>query len=104
MRAFCLENGEWRDFVMGRIEEAEWPGGEREVPRDEDWEEWEVVKLRINSKLPQAQRRALRLDYGLQGEVLEIRVRKAMRSYLLAEMFLMEKGKRALPRHFELLE
>ena len=103
-RAYCLENEGWRDFVLGRIEEAEWPEGEVEVPRDEEWEEWDVVRLQINQRLSSEKRRALRMDYGMDGEVLEIRTRKAMRGYVLAEMYLSEEGEVEMPRHFEILE
>ena len=102
-RAFCLKNDGWRDFVLGRIEEAEWPEGEVEVPRDGEWKEWEVVRLRINPALSNEKRRALRMDYGLDDEVLEIRTRKAMRGYVLAEMYLGEESGVEMPRHFELL-
>ncbi|MGJ8695903.1 MAG: WYL domain-containing protein [Verrucomicrobiaceae bacterium] len=99
-RAFCLENGDWRDFVLGRIEEAEWPGKEEEVPVDEGWENWVVVRLRVNPELDAVQRRALRMDYGLEEDVLEVRVREAMRPYLLAEMFLEGESGVEAPRHF----
>lgn len=99
VRAWCFDNEEWRDFVLGRFEEAEWPGAAEEVPSDEAWDRWVVVKLRINPELDAVGRRALRLDYGIDGEILEVRVREAMRPYLLAEMYLEEEG-RDMPRHF----
>ena len=36
-RAFCLENDGRRDFVLGRIEEAEWPEGEAKGLADGLW-------------------------------------------------------------------
>ena len=100
MRAFCLENEDWRDFVLGRMAEVEWPGAAKEVPEDGAWERWVVVRLRVNPKLDAVQRRAVRMDYGLEEDVLEIRVREAMRPYLLAEMFLEEESGVVAPRHF----
>ena len=103
VRAWCFENGEFRDFVLSRMEEAEWRGAEFEAPRDEAWESWAVVTLRLNPELTEARRRALRLDYGLDGDLLEIRVREAMKPYLLAEMFLMDEKGGGLPGHFVLV-
>ena len=101
-RAFCLENRDWRDFVLGRMEEVEWPGGVEKVPGDGAWDEWVVVKLKVNPELDAVRKRALRMDYGLEGNGLEIRVREAMRPYLLAEMFLVEESGVEAPRHFVL--
>ncbi|GHC49885.1 WYL domain-containing protein [Roseibacillus persicicus] len=104
-RAWCCENEEWRDFVLGRIESVEWPGEVREeLPKDEAWCRIEVIQLVINPKLKKESREALRLDYGLTGEVLELRVRAAMKPYLLAGLFLDEESGRNLPRHFVLGE
>ena len=102
-RAWCCENEEWRDFVLGRIEAADWPGEVVEdLSADEKWTRMEVVRLVINPKLKKESREALRLDYGLAGEVLEIRVRAAMKPYLLAGLFLDEETGRNLQRHFVL--
>lgn len=104
VRAFCLENSDWRDFVLGRIEEVEWPEGEKEVPPDEAWDRWVVVRLKVNPELDEVRRRALRMDYGLEQDSLEVRVREAMRPYLLAEMFLEGESGVAAPRHFTMDE
>lgn len=104
VRAFCLENQDWRDFVLGRVEEAEWPVGPEEVPVDEAWDRWVVVKLRVNPEINEVRRRALRMDYGLDGDLLEVRVREAMKSYFLAEMYLESETGLALPRHFIMAE
>ncbi len=103
-RAFCLESEEWRDFVLGRVAEAEWPGSAEEVPADEAWDRWVVVKLKVNPELDAVRRRALRMDYELESDSLEIRVREAMRPYLLAEMFLEGESGVEAPRHFTLDE
>lgn len=104
LRAYCPDNEGWRDFVLGRFEEAEWPGAEEgeNVPADEAWDRWVVVRLKINPELDAVQRRALRMDYGLDGSKLEVRVREAMRPYLLAEMFLDDEDAGKRPRHFVL--
>jgi len=103
-RAYCLENEGWRDFVMGRIEEAEWPGMAEKVPGDAAWDTWVAVKLKVNPELNAVQKRALKLDYGLSGNSLTVRVREAMRPYLLAEMFLEGESGVDAPRHFTMDE
>ncbi|MDF1713272.1 MAG: WYL domain-containing protein [Akkermansiaceae bacterium] len=103
-RAYCLEKQDWRDFVLGRIAEAEWPEGEKEVPADEAWDQWGVLRLRINPELDVVRRRGVRMDYGLESDLLEIRVREAMKPYLLAEMFLEDESEVDAPRHFIVAE
>ncbi len=101
VRAWCAERGEWRDFVLGRMSAAEWPAEVVEqVPEDKDWETLDTVSLKLNPKLTQERRDALRMDYGLAGETLELRVRRAMKPYLLANLFIDAENHRELPRHF----
>lgn len=105
LRAWSAERGDWRDFVLGRMAAAEWPGSVAgELPPDEDWETMETVKLRLNPELNAERREALRMDYGLAGEILELRVRRSMKPYLLADMFIDHESHRDLPRHFVLEE
>ena len=103
VRAWCENRREWRDFVLGRMGKAEWPepAGE-DLPVDEDWQTWETVRLRINPALGPEARAALKMDYGLENEVMEVRVRRALRGYLLAEMFVDGEGHGTLPNHFVL--
>lgn len=102
-RAWDGESGEWRDFVLGRMEKVAWPEEwAGKLPKDADWEKWVKVRLKVNPKLKKEAREALRMDYGLAGDVLELRVRKAMEAYLLAGLFLEEETGRDLPRHFVL--
>lgn len=104
VRAWCENNQAWRDFVMGRISKTEWPERSGDVlPPDEDWLTWEIVRLRINPALGVEAQAALKMDYGLDGEVMEVRVRRAMKGYLLAEMFIDGEGHGTLPNHFVIL-
>lgn len=75
-----------------------------ELPEDTDWLTFETVKFRINPALSAEQREAFRMDYGLAGEILELRVLRSMRPYLLAGMFIDHESHRDLPRHFVLME
>ncbi len=102
LRAWCDERKAWLDFVLGRMSSAEWPdtGLPADLPRDDDWETMETVTLKINPGLDKERREALRMDYGLAKDTLEMRVRKAMKPYLLANLFLDAESGKDLPRHF----
>ena len=105
VRAWCGNRLEWRDFVLGRISTAEWPEVFAEdLPADEAWLTWETVKLRLNPALGAESRAALQMDYGLEGEEIEIRVRQALKGYFLAEMFIDGEGHTTLPNHFVMAE
>jgi hypothetical protein len=69
------------------------------LPVDTQWETRVTLRLRINPQLQSGQRDALRMDYGLLGDILELEVREAMKPYVLANLYL-EEGYRELPRHF----
>jgi predicted DNA-binding transcriptional regulator YafY len=101
VRAWCETRGDWRDFVLARIGDAEWPEPVTEATaEDADWNAWEVVRFRVNPALAEDSRKALQADYGLDGEVMEVRVRRALKGYLLAEMFIDGEGHGTLPNHF----
>lgn len=102
LRAFCDERKEWLDFVLGRMSSAEWPDGAipADLPKDTDWVKIETVKLKINPALNKERQEALRMDYGLAGNTLDLRVRTAMKPYLLAGLFLDPENGVAMPGHF----
>jgi WYL domain len=100
VRAWCGKNAAWRDFVLGRMSAAKWPHDPAEsLPVDEAWETIETVRLKINPELSPEKREALRMDYGLTGDAIELRVREAMKPYLLANLYI-DESHRELPRHF----
>lgn len=101
VRAWCENRQAWRDFVLGRISKADWPESAAEsLPPDDEWLTWETVQLRLNPELGEEAKAALKMDYGLDSEVMEVRVRRALRGYLLAEMFIDGEGHGTLPNHF----
>ena len=105
VRAWCENHQAWRDFVLGRISKAEWPESvKEELPADEDWLKWDTVRLRINPALGVEAQASLKMDYGLAADVMEVRVRRALRGYLLAEMFIDGEGHGVLPNHFVMEE
>ena len=102
VRAWCFENGEFRDFVLSRIEKAEWPGELFISPtRDEAWERMVTVVLRANSQLDAVQRATIERDYGMKSGKLEVTMREAMREYCLAHLRVATGNER--PQHLELI-
>ncbi|MGK0188628.1 MAG: hypothetical protein ACI9R3_004439 [Verrucomicrobiales bacterium] len=116
VRAWCFNNGEYRDFVLSRIEDCDSllriAEGE-EPPIDEKWNRWEQLELRPDSRLSVVRQAAIRRDYGVSKRgVLKIKIRTAMKPYLLSHLFL--PGVRSdedgsgesgvgVPRHLELI-
>ena len=107
VRAWCFENEGYRDFVLSRIEEADWPGAAYQPPAvDQEWEREETLTLTANPALDDEQRKSIERDYGMRGGKLVLHVRAAMKEYLLAHLripMLDEKGK-PRPQHLELLD
>ncbi|MEO5913778.1 MAG: WYL domain-containing protein [Luteolibacter sp.] len=103
VRAWCFENGDFRDFVLSRMEKAEWPG-EAFTPaeKDEAWEREVTVVLRANSELDDERRKTIERDYGMKGGKLQMRMREAMKEYCLAHLRVADGNDR--PRHLELVE
>ncbi|MEM6912321.1 MAG: WYL domain-containing protein [Verrucomicrobiota bacterium] len=102
VRAWCFENEDFRDFVLSRIESAEWPERSFQPPLvDEDWETMEVVAVRPSSRLSREQQKAVARDYGMKRGKLRLEVRKALKSYWLAYLRLPDEEK-PLPSHLEL--
>ena len=106
-RAWCEGNEDYRDFVLARMEKADWPefgegGGKVEVPvEDVEWREWVTLTLRPSRKLDARQRKAIRLDYGMSAGRLEYRVRVAMLRYAADHLRLKMPGMEMLPVHLE---
>lgn len=101
VRAWCEKREQWRDFVLGRMSQAEWPlPVTDDVPMDEEWNRWETLCLRLNPDLEIGKRQSLQQDYGLEDDHLELRVRSSMKNYLLAELFVSADDSPTLPVHF----
>ena len=102
LRAFCDERKEWLDFVLGRMASVEWPdaGLPADLPKDEDWNRFETVSLAINPELSPEQQESLRMDYGIADQSLDLRVRKAMKPYLLSQLHLDPQIGAERPRRF----
>ncbi|RFC46511.1 MAG: putative DNA-binding transcriptional regulator YafY [Verrucomicrobia bacterium] len=101
VRAWCFEDSGFKDFVLSRIERADWPGAPF-LPgvRDEAWENFVDVILVPNQSLDELQRRTIERDYGMEGGHLRFRVREAMLEYCLAHLRV--RGGVERPEHLEL--
>lgn len=84
LRAWCYTRQEFRDFVPSRIDpdlSFKQNRDTADVPRDDDWFTWAVLKLRPHHDLTEDQKRVVRIEFGFDDECLEIRVRKALEFY-----------------------
>jgi hypothetical protein len=98
LRAWSAENGEFRDYVLSRMVEVEWPMVKAvDAPPDVDWLEWMELPLTVNPELSEDQRAAVLHDFGIKDGGLVIRVRKAMQNYLRRHLGLPIEGKLMQP-------
>jgi len=103
-RAWCFENGDFRDFALSRMDGADWPGENFAAPvKDEAWERETTLIFRANRELNEERRRAMERDYGMIGGTLEVRVREAMREYVLAQLRVPAMDGEERMRHLELV-
>lgn len=86
VRAFDRRSGEFRDFVLGRLDDARilpGPVADHEKPdQDIQWNritELELVPHPANVQHPDT----IEAEYGMDGGVLKVRTRAAMAGYLL---------------------
>jgi WYL domain len=88
VRAYNEETCDFRDFVLSRITQAEClvEPAESSIQYDDDWVEVECLKLGPHSRLDEQRRASLLLDYGAQGGVIEINVRRALIGYVLQRL------------------
>lgn len=84
VRAYCFTRQQYRDFIPSRImlelsflkiKVAE------NVPRDEAWFTWSLIKLRPNKRLSASQQEVVRKEFGFQNGTLEIQIRQALEFY-----------------------
>lgn len=87
LRAFDRESGAFRDFVLGRIAMAG-PAGPRQVApeQDRDWHERILLRIAPHPGLTPTQTAAIRLDYGIEEEAVELPVRRALCYYALRRL------------------
>jgi hypothetical protein len=86
VRAWCEENNDYRDFVLARISEIEWPVAPEgdPLPPDSAWQKIVTLKLKPHSDLTEEQRQTVMLEYGMTAGDITIKCRQAMEPYLRA--------------------
>lgn len=87
VRAWCHENGEFRDFVISRIQAVL---GRRKTTisdvNDESWHTQTDILLVPRTGLTEGQRRATEIDFGMSNGQLRLSCRKALAFYLLRQL------------------
>lgn len=86
-RAWRAPAGGFRDFVLGRMLQAEVGEGRRRDPADDtDWQERIALQIAPHPALTAAQAKAIALDYGMEGGRLSVSVRRALLFYVLKRL------------------
>jgi hypothetical protein len=101
VRAFCHRRNDFLDFVFARILKIA-PGDNSLVDplADSVWQREVEVTILPHPELPEGQKRALELDYGMQEGRLVLRTREALLLYLLEHLrVLHEPGDLDVPKH-----
>lgn len=88
VRAYSEDSCDFRDFVLSRIVAAECLEAPAESGEqyDDDWVEWVSLQLVPHRGLDAPRRESLLLDYGASGEVIEVKVRRALLGYVLQRL------------------
>ncbi len=86
-RAFCQNDQVFKDFLLSRIVEVGGQGPVTAEPSaDEAWHTEVVLEIGPHPDLSAPQRRAIEMDYGMEGGRAEIRVRRALLFYALKRL------------------
>ncbi len=87
IRAYCHLHRDFRDFAIGRISAAslDETAGES-VEKDDAWNELLRLVLVPNPDLSPAQRRAIAIDYGMEGGSITYNVRRSLLLYTLQHL------------------
>ena len=85
VRAYCEKNGEYRDFVLSRLRGEPNLDGESEnrINEDEVWNTEVTVVIEPDSRLTEAQRAIIEVDFGMLNGQLLIPTRRALVKYVL---------------------
>lgn len=86
-RAHCTRSGEFKDFVLSRIDETRASkASERRASHDLDWQSDITLIIAPHPDLSAGQRKAIELDYAMEGGRAEIPVKNALLYYALKRL------------------
>lgn len=90
-RAYCHQRGDFRDFVLSRIERAEETRfGTVESTKDDAWHATVDVALKPHRLLSAPQAKLVERDFGMMSGKLVVQIRRALVRYLLVNLGLDE--------------
>ena len=86
-RAFCQNDQVFKDFLLSRIVEIGGQGPVTADPQaDMEWHSEAVLEIGPHPDLSPTQRRAIEMDYGMDGGKAQILVRRALLFYALKRL------------------
>ena len=85
VRAYCHKRGEFRDFILSRIDRTPTPTEDSSPSPLEDmqWQDSITLTLLPNAKLSDVQKAIVEKDFGMPDGRLQLFVRKALAHYTL---------------------
>lgn len=84
IRAFCELTNEFRDFILGRIIDAQNVKNSKINPADDvRWNHFVTVKIAAHPELTPDQRKIIEKEYNMKDGVAELKVRAAFIYYVL---------------------
>jgi predicted DNA-binding transcriptional regulator YafY len=85
VRAYCHKRGEFRDFILSRIDRTPKPTEDIAPSPSEDaqWQDFITLTLIPNTKLNDGQKALVEKDFGMPDGRLQLSVRKALAHYTL---------------------
>jgi len=87
IRAFCLTDETFKDFLLSRILETRGTRLNDIAPEtDSDWQDQVTLEIGPHPDLSETQQKVIALDYGMRGGQTKIKVRKALLYYALRRL------------------
>ncbi|CAN5887847.1 WYL domain-containing protein [soil metagenome] len=104
VRAWCETNASYRDFVLSRIRDTEWPSEAALVSgKDLEWETKVQLVISPSKLLSPEQQEVVKADFGMKAGRATLTVRKAMLNYTLAHLRLPAVDEKSLPPWLEVV-
>lgn len=103
VRAWCHRREKFLDFVLARVLSIRETRSDEVVDtRDQAWHRTTTLCLGPNPRLQKAQQRAIELDFGMRGGVIEVEVRRSL-VYYLARQLLLDVAKHLPPERVQVV-